>query len=97
MDFSRPENPTDNSLILSFNGILQDEFPNIHWLLSLYDVCQKIEQWRHDYNSYLPHSSLGKSTPDEFAEANRQNWKSLFLACAGNRCGSQLPESSIFH
>jgi putative transposase len=84
LDFSRPGKPTDNALIESFNGSFRDECLNTHWFLSLDDARQKIEQWRHDYNSYRPHSSLGNSTPEEFAEANRQSRKSLLLAGAVN-------------
>jgi len=60
LDFSRPGKPSDNALIESFNGSFRDECLNIHWLLSLDDARQKIEQWRRDYNRFRPHSSLGK-------------------------------------
>jgi putative transposase len=82
LDFSRPGKPTDNALIESFNGSFRDECLNTHWFLSLDDARQKIEQWRRDYNRYRPHSSLGNSTPEEFAEANRQSRKSSFFAGA---------------
>jgi len=68
LDFSRPGKPTDNAMIESFNGSFRDECLNIHWFLSLDDARQKIEEWRRDYNQYRPHSSLGDSTPEEFAE-----------------------------
>ncbi|WP_146446539.1 integrase core domain-containing protein [Botrimarina colliarenosi] len=35
--------------------------------LSLADAAEKIEDWRIDYNSVRPHSSLGGRTPKEFA------------------------------
>ena len=35
LDFSRPEKPTDNAFIESFNGRLRDECLNQHWFLSL--------------------------------------------------------------
>ncbi|WP_445083987.1 integrase core domain-containing protein [Candidatus Vondammii sp. HM_W22] len=27
-----------------------------------------MESWRHDYNTFRPHTSLGNFTPDEFRE-----------------------------
>ena len=67
LDFSRPGKPTDNAFIESFNGKFRAECLNENWFLSLADVCDKIEQWRDDYNSHHPHSSLGDLTPVEFA------------------------------
>ncbi|OON33512.1 transposase [Izhakiella australiensis] len=66
MDFSRPGKPTDNAFIESFNGSLRDECLNVHWFLSLEDACEKIEQWRQEYNRERPHSSLNNRTPEEF-------------------------------
>jgi putative transposase len=67
MDFSRPEKPTDNAFAESFIGSLRDECLNVNWFLSLEDACDKIEQWRLDYNDFRPHSSLDDLTPNEFA------------------------------
>lgn len=72
LDFSRPEKPTDTNLIEPFNGSFRDECLNTRWFLSLDDARQKIEKWPRNYNRYRPHSSLGNSTPEEFAQANRQ-------------------------
>ena len=38
LDFARPDKPTDNTFVKSFNGCLRDEGPNGHWLLSLADA-----------------------------------------------------------
>jgi putative transposase len=43
LDFSRPERPTDNALIESFNGSFQDECLNTHWFLSLDDAKKNKE------------------------------------------------------
>lgn len=67
LDFSRPGKPTDNAYIESFNGRFRQECLNKHWFLSLADARLKIEQWRQEYNSHRPHSSLGYKTPEEFA------------------------------
>lgn len=69
LDFSRPGKPTDNAFIESFNGKFRAECLNENWFLSLADACDKIQQWRDDYNRHRPHSSLGNLTPMEFAES----------------------------
>lgn len=72
LDFSRPGKPTDNAFIESFNGSFRDECLNIHWFLSLDDAREKIEQWRYDYNTFRPHSSIGNLTPIEFREQHNK-------------------------
>jgi hypothetical protein len=42
---------------------------NAYWFLTLEDAVEKIEAWRHEYNHYRPHSSLGDITPMEYIEA----------------------------
>ena len=71
LDFSRPGKPTDNAYIESFNARFRLECLNEHWFLSLDDAREKIEEWRQDYNSKRPHSSLGNITPGEFAALDR--------------------------
>ncbi len=66
MGFSRPEKPTDNPFIESFNGSLRDECLNIHWFLSLEDVQDKLDNWRREYDHERTHSSLNDMTPAEF-------------------------------
>ncbi|WP_441351627.1 IS3 family transposase [Tardiphaga sp. vice278] len=63
LDFSRPGKPTDNSFIESFNGKFRSECLNTHWLLSLDDARQKMEDWRRDYNEVRPHSAIGNKAP----------------------------------
>ncbi|QNE38578.1 IS3 family transposase [Hymenobacter sp. NBH84] len=69
LDFSRPGKPTDNPYSESFNGSFRDECLNVHWFLSLADAQDKIEQWRQEYNSFRPHSSLQNLTPEEVVAA----------------------------
>jgi putative transposase len=47
---------------------LRDECLNQHWFISLQEAQEVIEEWREDYNSKRPHSSLGNQTPEEFAQ-----------------------------
>ena len=45
LDFSRPEKPTDNAFIESFNGPFRAECLNASWFLSLADARSKCEAW----------------------------------------------------
>ena len=65
--FIEPGKPTQNAYIESFNGKFRDECLNQTWFLSLNDARRIIEEWRVDYNTARPHSSLGYQTPIEFA------------------------------
>ena len=50
------------------NSRLRQECLNASWLLSMADARARIEEWTIDYNQNRPHSSLGGSTPAEFAD-----------------------------
>lgn len=65
--FTQPGKPTQNAYIESFNGRFRDECLNDQWFSTLFEARVLIEAWRNDYNSNRPHSSLGYSTPAEFA------------------------------
>jgi putative transposase len=65
--FIEPGKPTQNAYIESFNGKFRDECLNQNWFLSLNDARRIIEEWRVDYDTARPHSSLGYQTPSEFA------------------------------
>ena len=71
LDFSRLGKPTDNPFNESFNGTFRDECLNAHWLLSLDDAREKIEQWREEYNDFRPHSSRGGLTPNEVGKRGK--------------------------
>ena len=62
-----PGKPMQNGFVESFNGRLRDECLNEHLFRSLRDAKQIIEDWRIDYNTHRPHTSLGGFTPREFA------------------------------
>ena len=59
--------PTQNALIESFNGKFRDECLNQNWFVDLRHARKVIEDWRVDYNTVRPHSSLRYLTPEEFA------------------------------
>ena len=66
--YIRPAKPVQNAFIESFNSKLRDECLNEHVFRDLVEARQIIEAWRHDYNWFRPHSSLGAPTPREFAD-----------------------------
>ncbi|MBN9597823.1 MAG: IS3 family transposase [Afipia sp.] len=66
-----PGKPMQNGFVESFNGRLRDECLNEHLFANLNEARQIIEDWRIDYNTNRPHTSLNGLTPTEFA--NRSN------------------------
>jgi putative transposase len=65
--FIQPGKPVQNAYVESFNGKLRDECLNENVFIDLLDAKRKIEDWRQDYNTSRPHSSLNNLTPEEFA------------------------------
>lgn len=66
--FITPGKPVENMYMESFNGRLRDECLNEHWFMSIEHGRQVIEDWRVDYNTERPHSSLDNLTPEEFIQ-----------------------------
>ncbi|MEP4258361.1 MAG: IS3 family transposase [Rhizobiaceae bacterium] len=62
-----PGKPMQNGFIESFNGSFRDECLNETLFSSLPQARQQINEWKEDYNTQRPHSSLGNITPNEFA------------------------------
>ena len=62
-----PGKPMQNGFVESFNGRLRDECLNEHLFSNLNEARQIIEEWRIDYNTNRPHTSLNGLTPTEFA------------------------------
>eukprot|EP01041_Mallomonas_annulata_P027968 gene27968-49726_t len=60
-----PGKPQQNGFIESFNARLRDECLNETLFTSLGHARQVLADWRHDYNHFRPHSSLGNRTPAE--------------------------------
>jgi putative transposase len=63
-----PGKPVQNAFIESFNGRLRDEFLNETLFTSLARARTALEEWRCDYNTVRPRSSLGWLTPAAYAE-----------------------------
>ena len=68
LSFIRPGKPNENAYIESFNGKFRDECLNEHWFVTMKHARQIIENWRIEYNTEREHSSLGKLTPQEYAQ-----------------------------
>ncbi len=67
-----PGKPMQNGFVESFNGRLRDECLNEHLFPGLAEARRIIAEWRTDYNTIRPHTSLDGLTPNEFAA--RPNW-----------------------
>jgi putative transposase len=69
LEFIRPEKPTENGHIESFNGRFREECLNAQAFFSLAEARRIVEAWRQDYNTVRPHSSLGGMSPEEYRRA----------------------------
>ena len=67
LQYIEPGKPVQNPYVESFNDRLRDECLNEQWFISIDHARQVVEDWRHDYNTQRPHTSLGNRTPREFA------------------------------
>ena len=63
----QPGKPTQNAYVESFNDEFRDACLNKNWFVSLDHAKAMMSAWHRDYNEVRPHSSLGNSTPSEFA------------------------------
>jgi putative transposase len=61
-----------NDFVESFNGRLRDECLNEHLFINLKEARRVIEEWRIDYNTTRPHTSLNGLTPTEFAASAKE-------------------------
>ena len=61
--FIEPGSPWENRYNESFNGKLRDELLNGEIFYTIKEAQVLIEQWRQEYNTFRPHSSLGYKSP----------------------------------
>jgi putative transposase len=61
--FIEPGSPWENGYVESFNGKLRDELLNREIFTTLFEAKVLIENWRREYNTIRPHSSLGYKPP----------------------------------
>ena len=67
--YIEPGSPWENPYIESFNARIRDELLAITEFCTLTEARILIEDWRNEYNTERPHSSLGYLTPVEFHRA----------------------------
>jgi putative transposase len=65
LHFIQPGKPTQNAFIESLNGTFRHECLDSYAFRTIKEARERIEQWRCEYNSERPHSSLGMRTPEE--------------------------------
>ena len=63
-----PGKPMQNAFVESFIGRLRDECLNEHLFTTLAEARGLIEDWRIDYNTTRPHTSLGGLAPAVYAK-----------------------------
>jgi putative transposase len=85
LSFIRPGEPVENTYIERFNARFRDECLNEHGFVSMHHAKRLIEQWRIEYNTERPHSSLGYLAPVQFAPAHVARYASSPLAAAARR------------
>lgn len=87
--------PSENGFTESLNGKIRDECLNEHLFTSLHEARQIVEEWRIDYNTVRPHSSLGYKTPAEFIAATAVNqWEKEGGTCVIQTQGLQHCQDS---
>ena len=64
--YIEPGSPWENPYVESFNARIRDELLAITEFCDLREAQVLIEDWRTEYNTERPHSSLGYLTPVEF-------------------------------
>ena len=69
--FIAPGSPWENGYAESFHSRLRDEFLNDERFETVGEAKVKAQDWRHDFNTIRPHSSLGYQTPREAARRSR--------------------------
>jgi putative transposase len=61
--FLEPGSPWENGYVKSFNGQLRHGCSNGEVFETLLEAQVLIERWRHEYNTFRPHSSLDYRPP----------------------------------
>ena len=84
--YIRPGSPWENGHIESFHDKFRDECLNREIFGSLLEAKVLVEQWRIEYNTNRPHSSLRYQTPQEVAD----HWQTSLRAspCAPSASAS---------
>ena len=87
LSFIRPGHPNENAYIESFNGKFRDECLNEHWFVTMAQARRVIENWRVEYNTERPHSSLGDLTPEQYADGRIEARREALSLTADSKPG----------
>lgn len=88
-----PGSPWENPFAESFNGRSRDELLNIEEFANLFEARVVVEAWRIEYNTYRPHSSLGRLTPAEFKRHWIDQHQTCMLIAGGSTNGTPAASS----
>lgn len=65
--YIEPGSPWENLFVESFGSRMRDEVPSTEQFDTLIEAQVLIGDWKHDYNNYRLHNSLGWRSPVEYA------------------------------
>ena len=83
--FIEPGSPWQNGRVESFNGRLRDEMLNGELFESVKEAQVLLDRWRIQYNTYRPHSSLGRLAPEQFLAKDIQEQRRLLRKSSRSR------------
>jgi putative transposase len=69
--YIEPGSPWENPFVESFGGRVRDELLGVEAFATLLEAQVVIDDWRIEYNTTRPHSSLGWLAPAAYAESCR--------------------------
>jgi transposase InsO family protein len=69
--YIEPGSPWENPFVESFGSRLRDELLSVEQFDTLLEAQVLVGAWKHEYNTYRPHSSLGWRSPVAYGTA----WK----------------------
>ncbi len=67
--YIEPGSPWENPFVESFGSRMRDEVLSTEQFNTLFEAQVLIGDWKHEYNNYRPHSSLGWRSPVAYAMA----------------------------
>ena len=85
--YIEPGSPWENGYIESFHDKFRDELLNRELLDTLYEARVLVAQWRREYNTVRPHSSLAYRAPAPEAIAWPRGARAFAALHAGNQLG----------
>jgi len=73
VDCNKPTySPQSNEMCEALNGTFKRDYVYESYLHNAQTVLNKIQKWVEQYNTYAPHSSLERKTPNEFITLKSQ-------------------------